>query len=116
MAIGVALLRVASAAGVGGGTLTVGTVAAFLQLLRRFFEPLQDLAEKFNILQAAMASSERIFGLLDTQPAGSTRLAVSLARGRKAVEVRFENVWFAYERPHLAAGDVTNGEPERGLQ
>ena len=59
-----------------------------------------------------MASSERIFGLLDTQPAGSTRLAVSLARGRKPVEVRFEDVWFAYERPHLAAGDVTDGEPE----
>jgi ATP-binding cassette subfamily B multidrug efflux pump len=112
MSIGLALLLVASASRVGVGTLTVGTVAAFLQLLRRFFEPLQDLAEKFNILQAAMASSERIFGLLDTQPAGSTRLAVSLARGRTPVEVRFEDVWFAYERPHLAAGDVTDGEPE----
>ena len=41
--------------------LTVGTVAAFLQLVRRFFQPLQDLSEKFNILQAAMAASERIF-------------------------------------------------------
>ena len=112
MSIGLALLLVASASRVGVGTLTVGTVAAFLQLLRRFFEPLQDLAEKFNILQAAMASAERIFGLLDTQPAGSSRLAVSLTRGRKPVEVRFENVWFAYERPHLAAGDVTDGEPE----
>ena len=112
MSIGLALLLVASASRVGVGTLTVGTVAAFLQLLRRFFEPLQDLAEKFNILQAAMASSERIFGLLDTQPAGSTRLAVSVLRGRKPVEVRFEDVWFAYERPHLAAGDLTDREPE----
>jgi len=112
MSIGLALLLVASASRVGAGTLTVGTVAAFLQLLRRFFEPLQDLAEKFNILQAAMASSERIFGLLDTQPAGGSRLAVSLARGRKPVEVRFEDVWFAYERAHLAAGDVSGGEPE----
>src|SRR6266550_744455 len=112
MSIGLALLLVASASRVGVATLTVGTVAAFLQLLRRFFEPLQDLAEKFNILQAAMASSERIFGLLDTQPAGGSRLAVSLARGRKPVEVRFENVWFGYERAHLAAGDVSGGEPE----
>jgi ABC-type multidrug transport system fused ATPase/permease subunit len=86
-------------------------VAAFLQLLRRFFEPLQDLAEKFNILQAAMASSERIFGLLDTEPAGSTRLAVTRPRSRQAVEVRFEDVWFAYERPHAAAGAVAD-EPE----
>ena len=112
MSIGLALLLVASASRVGAGTLTVGTVAAFLQLLRRFFEPLQDLAEKFNILQAAMASSERIFGLLDTEPAGSSRLAASIARERKPVEVRFEDVWFAYERPHLAAGDVASEEPE----
>ena len=112
MSVGLALLLVTSAGRVGLGTLSVGTVAAFLQLLRRFFEPLQDLAEKFNILQAAMASSERIFGLLDTEPAGSTRLAVTTSRGRKPVEVRFENVWFAYERPHVAAGGVVSAEPE----
>ena len=112
MSVGLALLLVTSAGRVGAGTLTVGTVAAFLQLLRRFFEPLQDLAEKFNILQAAMASSERIFGLLDTEPAGSARLAVTTTRGRKAVEVRFENVWFAYDRPHVAAGGVVSTEPE----
>jgi len=112
LSIGLALLLVASASRVGVGTLTVGTVAAFLQLLRRFFEPLQDLAEKFNILQAAMASSERIFGLLDTQPPGSSRLAVSLERGRKPVDVRFDDVWFAYERQHLAAGDVPDRDVE----
>ncbi|MBP6570805.1 MAG: ABC transporter ATP-binding protein, partial [Gemmatimonadales bacterium] len=49
-----------------GGTLTVGVLAAFIQLVRRFFQPLQDLAEKFNLLQSAMASGERIFRLLDT--------------------------------------------------
>ena len=47
------------------GTLTVGVLAAFIQLTRRFFQPLQDLSEKFNLLQSAMASSERIFRLLD---------------------------------------------------
>jgi len=51
---------------VGSSAITVGTVAAFLQLVRRFFQPLQDLSEKYNILQGAMAASERIFGLLDT--------------------------------------------------
>ena len=46
-------------------TLTVGVLAAFIQYTRRFFQPLQDLSEKFNLLQSAMASSERVFGLLD---------------------------------------------------
>jgi ATP-binding cassette subfamily B protein len=112
LSIGLALLLVASASRVGLGTLTVGTVAAFLQLLRRFFEPLQDLAEKFNILQAAMASSERIFGLLDTEPAGAARLAVVSRRERRAVNVQFEDVWFAYDRPHLADGAASTDEPE----
>ncbi|HUQ19141.1 MAG TPA: ABC transporter ATP-binding protein [Gemmatimonadaceae bacterium] len=112
LSIGLAGLLVASASRVGMGTLTVGTVAAFLQLLRRFFDPLQDLAEKFNILQAAMASSERIFGLLDTEPAGSGRLAVAPRRERRAVDVRFEDVWFAYDRPHVADGGMSVVDPE----
>lgn len=112
MSIGLASLIVASAQRVEATTLTVGTVAAFLQLLRRFFEPLQDLAEKFNILQGAMASSERIFGLLDTEAAATSGLAVAMPRKRTAVEVEFEDVWFAYDRGHLAAGEIASGEPE----
>jgi ATP-binding cassette subfamily B multidrug efflux pump len=78
------------------GTITVGVLAAFIQLTRRFFQPLQDLSEKFNLLQSAMASSERVFELLDqpvtvTQAAAPVRLPVP-ARG----EVRFEHVWFRY--------------------
>ena len=69
--VALASLIVAGAGRVDAGTVTVGTVAAFLQLVRRFFQPLQDLSDKFNTLQAAMASSERIFGLLDT-PASPT--------------------------------------------
>ena len=79
-----------------GGTLTVGVLAAFIQLVRRFFQPLQDLAEKFNLLQSAMASGERIFRLLDTpvevpEPTVPVPLPVP-ARG----EVVFEDVWFRY--------------------
>lgn len=78
------------------GTLTVGILAAFIQLTRRFFQPLQDLSEKFNLLQSAMASSERIFTLLDqgiTVPAPATPRALPRSvRG----EVRFEGVWFRY--------------------
>ncbi|HEU4827791.1 MAG TPA: ABC transporter ATP-binding protein [Gemmatimonadales bacterium] len=79
-----------------GGTLTVGTLAAFIQLSRRFFQPLQDLSEKVNLLQGAMASSERIFELLDApvtvrEPSAPAALA-SPVRG----EVRFDHVWFRY--------------------
>ena len=79
-----------------GHTLTVGVVAAFLQLARRFFRPLQDLSEKYNVVQSAMASSERVFRLLDTaetvrDPAQPVRLARPV-RGT----VAFEQVWFRY--------------------
>jgi ATP-binding cassette, subfamily B, multidrug efflux pump len=79
-----------------GGTITVGVLAAFIQLTRRFFQPLQDLSEKFNLLQSAMASSERVFALLDEpvtvlEPAEPVRLPEPV-RG----EVTFEGVWFRY--------------------
>ena len=79
-----------------GGTLTIGVLAAFIQLTRRFFQPLQDLSEKFNLLQSAMASSERIFRLLD-EPVVVQEVAAPVplpqpVRG----EVAFEGVWFRY--------------------
>jgi ATP-binding cassette subfamily B protein len=79
-----------------GGTITVGVLAAFIQLTRRFFQPLQDLSEKFNLLQSAMASSERVFALLDQpvtvlEPVNPVRLSQPV-RG----EVRFEGIWFRY--------------------
>lgn len=85
------------------GTLTLGVLAAFIQLTRRFFQPLQDLSEKFNLLQSAMASSERIFGVLDqpgerqeaggTGPVGAGR---SIPSGGGGATVAFEGVWFRY--------------------
>ena len=67
--IAMASLIVAAAGRVHATTLKVGMVAAFFQLVRRFFQPLQDLSDKYNTLQQAMASSERIFKLLD-EPGG----------------------------------------------
>ncbi|HEX3534166.1 MAG TPA: ABC transporter ATP-binding protein [Gemmatimonadaceae bacterium] len=101
--IALAVLIVAGAARVNANLLTVGTVAAFLQLVRRFFQPLQDLSEKYNILQTAMASSERIFTLLDTPPSVADNAERAGAQNRRAgVEVAFEDVWFAYDIAHLA--------------
>ncbi|HXY70843.1 MAG TPA: ABC transporter ATP-binding protein, partial [Gemmatimonadales bacterium] len=79
-----------------GHTLTVGVLAAFLQLARRFFRPLQDLSEKYNIVQAAMASSERVFRLLDTvETVRDAAHPVPLPRPVRG-RVAFEQVWFRY--------------------
>lgn len=94
----------------GGGwslenTLTLGSLVAFLQYSQRFFRPISDLSEKFNILQAAMASSERIFGLLDTP----VRLE-SPAHGEAPTghgRIVFDNVWFAYRDENYVLKDVS---------
>jgi ATP-binding cassette subfamily B protein len=100
--VALASLIVAAAPRVEGGLLTVGTVAAFLQLARRFYQPLQDLSDKYNTLQQAMASSERIFRLLDTPVAEGTEVMPEMATRRASshgVTVTFEDVWFAYNEP-----------------
>jgi ATP-binding cassette subfamily B protein len=111
--VAIALIIVISAHYVGNHTLTVGTVAAFLQLGRRFYQPLQDLAEKFNIVQSAMASSERIFALLDTEPSVAKASDAPSKRIRSSVEVVFDDVWFAYDIGHVAKlNSGTPSEPE----
>jgi ATP-binding cassette subfamily B protein len=79
------------------GTMTVGTVAAFLQYPRRFFRPIQDLSEKYNLLQGAMAASERIFELLDTEPeiTDPDRPLHLPEPGRGEIEL--QGVWFRYD-------------------
>jgi ATP-binding cassette subfamily B multidrug efflux pump len=91
------------------GAVTVGVVAAFLQYARRFFRPIQDLSEKYNLLQGAMASSERVFRLLDreirvTDPPDPLPLP-PVVDG----EIEFRNVWFAY-------GEREDGTPDWVLE
>jgi ATP-binding cassette subfamily B protein len=89
------------------GAISLGTLFLFIQLSDRFFQPIRDLAEKYNILQAAMASAERIFRLLDEPegeaPSGPT--AVALPRLQGAVE--FRNVWFSYQPGEWVLKDVS---------
>jgi ATP-binding cassette subfamily B protein len=80
----------------GGGTVTVGVLTSFMFYAGMFFRPLQDLSEKYNIMQAAMASSERIFGLLDTPEKIADKPKTLSLSGFKG-EVSFEHVWFAYQ-------------------
>ena len=136
--VALATLIVAAAKRVELGSVTIGTVAAFLMLVRRFFQPLQDLSDKYNTLQQAMASSERIFRLLDTEV---SVVDVGLGSGKKeagrerptdrtdgarpashlplpasrAVTVEFHDVWFAYDVSHVADGapvSASDDEPE----
>jgi ATP-binding cassette subfamily B protein len=112
--IALAILIVTGASRVHANLLSVGTVAAFLQLVRRFFQPLQDLSEKYNILQTAMASSERIFTLLDTAPSVPDTTGPNILPASRGVEVAFEDVWFAYDLAHMArqkAGEVQEAAP-----
>jgi ATP-binding cassette subfamily B multidrug efflux pump len=91
------------------GTLTVGVMAAFLQYARRFFRPIQDLSEKYNILQGAMASSERIFALLDTPPDITDSPDARELPGPGRGEIEFRDVWFAYNRPAGAGASLVVG-------
>jgi ATP-binding cassette subfamily B protein len=85
----------------GGGavlrtTLTLGALVAFLQYSQRFFRPISDMSEKFNILQAAMASSERIFKLIDEPVFIETPLRPMKRPAPSEAHIVFDGVWFAY--------------------
>ena len=91
------------------GTLELGSLVAFVLYSQRFFRPISDLSEKFNLLQAAMASSERIFALLDTPVSvESPRTSVTPASTLTGPgHIRFEHVWFAYHDDAYVLEDVT---------
>ncbi len=105
------MLALALLLGYGGiriqqGALTVGVLVAFFQYGLRFFRPIQDLSEKYNILQSAMAASERIFKLLDSQPAIVTpHAATPFPCG--PLDVEFDHVWFAYNGEDWVLKDVS---------
>ena len=90
----------------GKEALTIGELLAFLAYIRDFFRPLDDLSEKSNVLQAAMASGERVFGLMDTEEEihdPATPINPPRLRG----EIAFENVWFAYKDEDWVLRDLS---------
>jgi ATP-binding cassette subfamily B protein len=92
---GIALLSWVGGSRVIAGTIGIGVVAAFMMYGQRFFRPIQDLSEKFNILQSAMAASERIFRLLD-EPVTIVSPAKIHSLAAPRGEIEFRNVWFSY--------------------
>ncbi|MQY70175.1 MAG: ATP-binding cassette domain-containing protein [Firmicutes bacterium] len=88
------------------GALTFGALVAFIQYVNRFYHPIRDLSEKYNIMQSAMASSERIFKLLDTPVEikdPELPLPIEGIRG----EIEFKNVWFAYNGRDYVLRDIS---------
>jgi ATP-binding cassette subfamily B protein len=103
--VALAMLLAYSGFKVQAGALTLGTLMAFFQYGVRFFRPIQDLSEKYNILQAAMAASERIFGLLDT-PATVTTPPAAKRFPEGPSRLDFDGVWFAYKDEDWVLRDV----------
>ena len=88
------------------GALTFGVLVAFIRYAERFFWPIRELSEKYTIFQNAMASSERIFHLLDTEPtivSTAEKSGVETLKG----EIEFRNVWFAYNDDDYVLRDVS---------
>lgn len=101
-----ALLLVYSGFQVHKGELTLGIMVAFFQYGMRFFRPIQDLSEKYNILQSAMAAAERIFKLLDT-PVTIQAPAVPKPFPEGPAAIEFDRVWFAYKDDEWVLRDVS---------
>ncbi len=78
------------------GTVTIGTLSMFIQYSMRFWRPIQDLSDKYNILQAAMAACERIFKLLDTAP--EIVNPANPVQGDGSNRIEFRHVWFTYRK------------------
>jgi ATP-binding cassette subfamily B protein len=88
------------------GALTFGVLVAFIQYTNRFFLPIRDLGAKYTVMQAAMASAERIFGLLD-RPAGIVGPASPRTPAGGTGRASFEGVWFAYEDERWVLADCS---------
>ena len=87
-------------------TLQFGVLYAFINYIQKFFQPINDLSEKYNMLQSAMASSERIFKILDTEiDIKDPKNPIELPEKIKG-EVEFKNVWFAYEKDDWVLRDI----------
>jgi len=89
-----------------GAALTVGILASFIQYSLQLFQPIRDLSDKFNVLQAAIVASHRIFILLDREVEIVTP-ALPKKTGRAIGQIEFENVWFAYKNDEWVLKDVS---------
>ncbi len=130
--VAVALLLWRGGIGVLSGALTFGTLVAFLEYAQKFYNPIKDMSDKYNILQSALVACERIFHILDTgespeyrigeprgalHPSGSGRTTATRGDGEPAPAVEFRDVWFSYKdegKPVLRGVSFAIQEGETG--
>ena len=108
-AVALALLIWYGGGQIGAGALTFGALVAFIQYTNRFFLPIRDLGAKYTVMQSAMASAERIFGLLDREPtivAPEARSVVPEPRS-SVPAIEFQSVWFTYDGDAYVLRDCT---------
>src|SRR5262245_14326365 len=105
-ALAIALILWYGGGGILAGAVTFGVVVAFIQYAERFYMPVRDLSEKYNMIMSAMVASERIFDLLDTRPAIAPPPAPRTI-GRLDGHVEFDHVWFAYQGEDWVLRDVS---------
>jgi ATP-binding cassette subfamily B protein len=89
------------------GSVTFGTLVAFIEYAEKFFRPVQELSQRYTTMQAAMASAERIFNLLDTEPSIASPPVPRRVEGRLRGEIAFENVTFGYNEGEPVLRDVS---------
>ncbi len=101
--VALALLIWYGGRGVLSGVFTLGALVAFTSYIRMLFQPMVNLSEQYNILQAAMVAAERIFGILDERPEPTGAQTIQALQG----EIEFQNVWFAYSDEEWILKDVS---------
>ena len=106
IATGMAMLLVAGGIWSYKGTLSLGVLVAFLQYVQRFFRPIGDLAENYNILQASFAAAERLHALLQTEPM-LLQPAAPIAPPPRLATLALDGVWFAYDEERWVLKDVS---------
>jgi ABC-type multidrug transport system fused ATPase/permease subunit len=104
--VGTAIVLVYGGLSAISGALTIGALVAFISYVRQMFRPISDMSEKYNIMQSAMASSERIFNILDTEPE-VTQSPEALPPLKLKGEVAFEKVDFRYEEDTPVLRDIS---------
>jgi ATP-binding cassette, subfamily B, multidrug efflux pump len=111
-ALGIALViwfggyQILTGMSASGAALTIGTVIAFIQYSQQLFQPIRDLSDKFNVLQAAIVASHRIFALLDL-PVQIETPAMPKKTGKAVGKIEFQNVWFAYKNEDWVLKNVS---------
>ncbi len=113
--VGTAIVLIYGGLSAISGALTIGALVAFISYVRQMFRPISDISEKYNIMQSAMASSERIFKILDTEPEVE-EAEDAIAPKRLRGEVEFEDVNFGYSPDTPVLKDINFGiEPGKSI-